>query len=90
MTQNDTDRTFSMVAMLDDERRALLRRIVDQLLVCNDPDIVESFVAWRTDPRVESLLQLAAKLDDERLDQLLFAAEDLFSESRQRYPPVRA
>lgn len=90
MTPITRDRILAQVAELDDRRLALLKRLVDQILVCNDPDIVETFVAWRNDPRIDSILDLASSLDDERLDQLLFAAEDLFSESEGRRPRVRA
>lgn len=90
MTQIARDQVLAQVSALDDRRLALLRRIVEQILVCNDPDIVDTFVAWRNDPRIESILSLAGSLDDERLDQLLFAAEDLFAEVDQATPRARA
>lgn len=43
--------------------------------------MVQTFLSWRADPRIDSILDLAASLGDEGRDQLLFAAEDLFSGS---------
>jgi hypothetical protein len=90
MTSLTRARTLARLSELDDRRLALLQRIADQLLVCNDPDLVETFVAWRADPRIESILCLAATFDDDRLDQLLFTAEDLYAETQNRSPRARA
>ena len=90
MTPIVRNRILAQLSELDDRRLTLLKQIVDQLLICHDPDIVETFVAWRTDPRVDSILNLAGSLDDERLDQLLFTAEDLFAETDDCSPRVRA
>lgn len=53
--------------------------LIDQLVVCFDPDIVHDFTEWRNDARLASILQLAARLDDELRDQVLFFVEDLFA-----------
>lgn len=90
MTPQMRDQILAQLSDLDDRRLTLLQRIADQLLICNDPDIVETFTAWRNDPRIESVLSLAGSLDDERLDQLLFAAEDLYAETQNRTPRARA
>jgi hypothetical protein len=90
MTPASRNQIVARVSELDAERLKLLERIMDQILVCNDPDIVETFVAWRNEPRIESVLSLAGSLDEERLDQLLFAAEDLFAETQQASPRARA
>ncbi len=62
---------------------ALVCEFIEQILACSDPDIVQTFLSWRADPRIDSILDLAASLGDEGRDQLLFAAEDLYSDSRQ-------
>lgn len=90
MTKTARDQVLAQVSALDDRRLALLRRIVEQILVCYDPDIVDTFVAWRNEPRIESILSLAGNLDDEHLDQLLFVAEDLFAEMDHDTPRARA
>ena len=69
---------------LSDEQLALVNEFIDQVLACEDPDVVRTFLMWRSDPRIDSILDLAATLGDEGRDQLLFAAEDLYSESRLR------
>jgi len=77
------------IAELDGARQQLVRIVVRQMVACNDPDMVRTFLAWRDDPRLESLLDLAAELDDERRDQLLFAAEDLYTEQLGGRPRAR-
>lgn len=69
---------------LDDRRLDLVRRFVEELLICHDPDIVETFLAWRSDPNLGSILELAAAVSGEMREQLLFMAEDLYS--RQHAP----
>lgn len=90
MSQIVRAKILSQLSELDDRRLELLGRIADQLLICNDPEIIETFVAWRNDPRIESVLGLAGNLDDDRLDQLLFAAEDLYAETQNTSPRARA
>lgn len=68
---------------LSDLQLALVCEFIEQILACSDPDVVQTFLSWRADPRIDSILDLAASLGDEGRDQLLFAAEDLFSDSRQ-------
>ena len=53
--------------------------LIDQLVVCFDPDIVDDFKEWHEDPRLSSILQLVARLDDDLRDQVLFFTEDLFA-----------
>jgi len=49
---------------------------LEELVVCYDPDVVHDFMEWRKDPRLTSLLQLAARLSDDMRDQLLFFASE--------------
>lgn len=68
---------------LSDLELALVCELIEQIVACSDPDVVQTFLSWRADPRIDSILDLAASLGDDGRDQLLFAAEDLFSESQQ-------
>ncbi len=65
------------------EARIVLK-FIDELVVCYDPDIIHDFLQWREDPRLASLLQLAARLSEDMRDQLLFHAEDLFASEQTR------
>ena len=65
-----------------DEARVSLE-LLDHLVVSFDPDIVQDFMQWRREPRLTSLLQIAARFDDDTLDQVLFYAEDLFASSKK-------
>lgn len=60
----------------------LVEKFVEQIIRCYDPDVVSSFIEARNDPRIESLLTLAADLEDEKRDQLLFAAEELYDSAK--------
>ncbi len=59
-------------------------KFIDELVNCYDPDVIQDFLEWREDPRLASLLQLAARLSDDMVDQLLFHAEDLFASEQTR------
>lgn len=77
---------LELVLSLDADLVPLLSVFARQVLACHDPDAVRAFLRWRDDPRLESLLQIAALLDDEALDQLVFAAEDLLAETAGPQP----
>jgi len=69
-----------IVAVLRDmprDRVATIAKFIIQIAVVHDPDVVKTFVAWRADPRLDTLLHLASMLDDDALDELIFTAEDL-------------
>ena len=42
---------------------------------------IELFMALRQDARLQSLLELAISIDSDDLDQLLFSAEDYYSDA---------
>ena len=67
----------------------LVSEFAHQILRCHDPDAVATFLRWRRDPRIETLLLIAAELEDEALDELIFAAEDLQDERLPRPSPAR-
>lgn len=75
---------LSRLAGLDDRRRFILLQFLDQIVSHHDPDVIEDFIAWRSDPMIESLLQLAAAASAEMREQLLFTAEQLYSDERLR------
>ena len=74
-------RMARLLSSLNDEQVSIVEAFVAQILKCHDPDVVRSFLMWRQDPRVESILSLVADLDDEQVDQLLFTAEELYDEN---------
>ena len=67
------------IAILNPVEVQLLLAFVDQILRLYDPDLVGDFLALQSDARLSSILQLAAALDDEARDQLLFEAEALYA-----------
>ncbi len=69
------------IASLDQGRFRLVEQFVEQILLCHDPDVVRNFMEWRDDPKISSLVEIAAELHDEKRDQLLFAAEELYDET---------
>lgn len=54
------------------------------VVIQHDPDVVADFREWYTDPRIGSILQLAAGLSDDLRDQLLFVAEDFYASERPK------
>lgn len=75
-------RLLARLDHLEEDQLRLVDRFVQQILRCHDPEVVKVFLNWRRDPRIGSVLELAADLDDEDRDQLLFFAEALYDEAR--------
>ncbi len=69
-------RMRARLAAMTEHELDLLRVFADQIAACHDPEVVAQFLAWRNDPRIGSLLQIAAALGDDMRDELLFRAED--------------
>lgn len=67
----------SLLRRLPNESIRLVAQFITQIAMVHDPDVVKTFMAWRADPRLDTLLLLASELDEDTLDQLLFTAEDL-------------
>lgn len=65
---------------LNKDQLRLLLEFSDQIVAYFDPDAVEEFLRWRSDPKLDTILQLAAALTDDMRDQLLFKAEEYYSE----------
>ncbi len=55
-----------------------------QVMAYHDPDVVGDFLAWREDPRLGSILQLAAAVSDDLREQLLFVAEDFYASEKSQ------
>ena len=56
----------------------LAASFVDEITSLGDPDVIQAFLAWRHDPRISSIVDLAMCIASDDLDQLLFAAEDFY------------
>lgn len=59
------------------DRLVIISEFIQQVAEADDPDVIRTFLAWRADARLDTLLHLAANLDEDALDQLLFTAEDM-------------
>ncbi|MXQ06385.1 hypothetical protein GQ651_00855 [Alphaproteobacteria bacterium GH1-50] len=68
-------RMVERVATLSTPELSLVLEFAEQIVTRFDPETVAEFMAWRSDPRIESILQIAAALDEAGRDQLLFDAE---------------
>ncbi len=73
------DKLFVVLAGLDERRLCTVLDFVNEVAICNDPDVVDEFLEWRDDPMIGSILQIAATISRDMREQLLFAAEELFS-----------
>lgn len=58
---------------------ALIRAFVKEVSGIRDYEAMRTFVAWRRNPRVSSLVEMAMAIDNDDLDQLLFVAEDHYA-----------
>lgn len=52
-----------------------------QTIQLHDEDAVETFLKWKDDPVIDSVLLLASKMDGDHRAELLDAAEMLFDEA---------
>ena len=73
------------LARMSQRRLKILLHFTRQILEVEDPQVVEAFVAWRNDPKIDTLLNIASALDEEELDQLLFFAEDAAKSCKKGY-----
>lgn len=85
---NDCNETKTNLKLaLDDLPEAHLRFIIAIMKEPVEPDglgAIELLIALRKDARILSLLELAMIISSDDLDQLLFAAEDYYSEAATR------
>lgn len=75
----------SILRNLPRDRVMVMAEFIAQATAIDDPDALQTFVALRRDPRLDTLLQLASQLDGDDLDQVIFFTEDAVVErSRKR------
>jgi hypothetical protein len=67
---------LALLRLLDEEKLLLLAEAAAELAAFGDSDGLASFRRWRDDPQMETLMSLAARLDAEALEQLVFEAEE--------------
>ena len=85
MTESLRAECIAKIGSMNAQELELLLKFVDQIVVCFDPDAVGDFLDWRSDPKIGSLLQLAAALDEDKREQLLFVAEDYYVSDQTRH-----
>lgn len=73
------------VRKLGETQAQIMLDFIEEVVEHHDPDVVHDFVRLRQDPRIQSVIQLAAGLSDEGCDQLLFAAEGIFADEAPRH-----
>ena len=73
------------LARMSQRRIRILLHFTRQILEVEDPQVVEAFVAWRNDPKIDTLLDIASALAEEELDQLLFFAEDALKSCKKSH-----
>ncbi len=74
------------ISSLSDAQFGIVAQFVRQVLSCHDPDVVHSFVEWRHDPIIGSILSIAADLDEDHREQLLYLAEDILRQQSGHTP----
>lgn len=70
---------------LDARQLDLVLQFIAQIVLCHDPDAIRDFLEWRNDPEIGSILQIASSVPPEVREQLLFAAEELYSTEVSRH-----
>jgi hypothetical protein len=79
------DELCMKLAGLDEPQLELLLEFIEQVVDCHDPDAVGTFLNWREDPTIGSILQIAASISDDLREQLLYSAETLYSTETRRH-----
>jgi hypothetical protein len=79
------DELSTKLAGLDEPQLELLLEFIEQVIDCHDPEAVGTFLDWRKDPLIGSILQLASALSGDQREQLLYAAETLYSTKTRRH-----
>ncbi len=63
---------------------ALIEAFVKEAANVRDYDAMRAFIAWRRNPRVSSLIEMAMAINTDDLDQLVFQAEDYYSNALKK------
>ena len=71
------DRLADRALSLSEAELKLVLAFAEQIVANFDPDAITEFLALRSDPNVESILQIASTLDEASREQLLFDAESI-------------
>jgi len=71
----------SVLRNLPDDRVIAIARLIVLAALADDSDQINSLIAFYSDPRIGSVLDIASDLSSDALDELLFQAEDLARES---------
>lgn len=79
------DEIHVKLAGLEERQLEVVLDFVNQVVLCWDPEVIEEFQQWREDPTIGSILQIAASISDEMREQLLFAAEEIYSTETVRH-----
>ena len=61
-----------------------VKAVFTEISVNSDPGVLDESLSWRTEGRVSSLVHLALGVRSGKLDQLLFASEDLYSNAMSK------
>ena len=71
------------IATLSAPELSLVLEFAEQIVTRFDPETVSEFMSWRSDPKIESILQIAAALDEAGREQLLFDAENRIGDTAE-------
>ncbi|HEX2256537.1 MAG TPA: hypothetical protein VHG92_07530 [Afifellaceae bacterium] len=86
LARHDQSRTLlctcRQLMEFDARRLALVHDFVHQTVEIHDPDVVATFLGWKSHPVLDSILLLAAKLNEDQQYQLLDLAEELYGQNR--------
>ncbi len=71
----------SVLRNLPEDHVKAIARLIIVAALADDSDQINSLIAFYSDPRIGSVLDIASHLSSDALDELLFQAEDLARES---------
>ncbi len=94
LSDGDRSGLITTITKLGELQFGLVAAIAEELSDTNDMSIAKSFLAWRRNPRISSLVEMAMNISTDDLDQLLFLAEDYYSHTTKKRlagpPPAEA
>ena len=74
------DAIVDILARLPRDRIMVISEFIEQTAKFDDPEVLETFIAFRQDPRLDTLLHLVSPFDDDDVDPVVFFAEDIFAQ----------
>ncbi len=81
---------FGLVESMCPQKIASITQFARQTIQLHDDEAVATFLKWKEDPVIDSILLLAAKLDSDGREDLLDTAEILADENSGRRPTARS